>query len=101
MKDKKLDLKSIKFKLGIYVAKFQRYAMLAFLAFVLIIYSFVMMRITSLRNTEPTPDQVAAQVKSIKVPHIDEKVVQQLQSLQDNSVSVKALFDKARSNPFQ
>ena len=101
MKDKKLDIKSLKHKAAGLIATLQRYGLAAFIILVLGIYGFVMMRITTLNAAEPSDDQVTSQVKAVRVPRIDDKVVQQLNSLEDNSVSVKALFDEARSNPFQ
>ncbi|HVV25680.1 MAG TPA: hypothetical protein VHC21_01440 [Candidatus Saccharimonadales bacterium] len=79
----------------------KRYALPAFIVFVLLVYGVVLLRINSLNNQEPTTDQVTSQVKAARIPHIDQSVVQQLQSLQDNSVSVQALFNQARNNPFQ
>lgn len=77
------------------------YRLLAFLLFVALLYGFVLLRINSLSNLQPSEDAVSSQVKAAKLPHIDQSVVNQLQSLQNNSVSVQALFDQARSNPFQ
>jgi hypothetical protein len=79
----------------------RRYSVPTFLIFVALIYGAVFFRIHSLSTTQPTAEQVTSQVKAAHVPHIDQSVVRQLQSLQDNSVSVQALFDQARNNPFQ
>lgn len=101
MKDIKFNPQSLTQKLAQLGTRLQRYSLISFVIFVVLIYSFVAYRINTLRTTEPTSDQVASQVKAGSVPHIDEAIVKQLQTLQDNSVSVKALFDNARSNPFQ
>jgi len=79
----------------------RRYGLVLFLVFVALIYGFVLLRINSLTNAQPSADAVSSQVKAARIPHIDQSVVQQLQSLQDNSVSVKSLFNQARDNPFQ
>lgn len=81
--------------------KIQRYSLPIFLVFVGMIYLFVLFRIQSLSNAQPSEIEIQQQVQAAKIPHIDKAVVQQLQSLQDNSVNVQALFDQARSNPFQ
>jgi hypothetical protein len=81
--------------------RFRRFSFVVFLVFVGLLYGFVYLRINSLDNQQPSPDSVTSQVTAAKVPRIDPAVLQQLQSLQDNSVSVQALFDQARSNPFQ
>jgi hypothetical protein len=100
MKDK-LNIKTSLRKLQAYTVKARRYSFVTFIVFVAVVYGFVLLRINSLRAAEPTPDQVSAQVRATRAPRIDENVVKQLKALEDNSVSVKALFDEARSNPFQ
>jgi len=95
----KLSIKDIPAKLMELLGKLNRYAVVLFLLLVALVYGFLVLRIQSMQNVQasnnPTPGTVVA------TPHIDQKVVEQLQQLQDNSVSVKSLFDQARSNPFQ
>lgn len=100
-KDINLNLKDIPARLNGFVAKLRTYSLLLFIVFVAAIYGFVLLRINSLGHAEPSPQAVSGQVQAAKVIHIDGNVVKQLESLQDNSVSVQALFDEARSNPFQ
>jgi hypothetical protein len=83
------------------IVKFRRYSLLAFVVFVAALYGFVIMRINNLSNAQPSDVAVSGQVQAAQAPHIDKAVVQQLNSLQDNSVSVQTLFNQARSNPFQ
>src|SRR5437868_4884357 len=99
MSDKKLTLKTYIVKLRVYVEKFRKYSFAAFLVFIALIYGFVLFRINTLGNSQPTDSDVSNQVKASQTPHIDQSVVKQLESLKDNSVSVQALFDQARSNP--
>lgn len=105
MKDKNLsfdlNLKNIGDQLTGQLQLAKRYALPAFIVFAAIIYGFIFLRINTLANAEPSDSDVASQVQAARVPHIDETVVQQLKSLQDNSVSVQSLFNDARSNPFQ
>lgn len=83
------------------IQKTRRYSYVIFLIFVVLLYSFVLLRINNLSNIQPSSDAINSQVKAAQVPHIDQPVVKQLQTLQDNSVSVQALFNQARNNPFQ
>ncbi len=83
------------------VQRLRPYSFIIFLVFVTLLYGFVLLRIHSLSTVEPSSNDVSSQVKAARIPHIDQAVVNQLQSLQNNSVSVKALFNQARSNPFQ
>lgn len=101
MSTKKPDLKSLTAKAAPAVAEVRRFSLVLFLIFVALLYGFVLLRVNSLGNAEPSQDSVTSQVQAARVPHIDEKVVNQLESLQNNSVNVQALFNQARSNPFQ
>ena len=101
MSKDKLSIRKLKTKLGSVTAKLHRYNLLMFIAFLAILYGFLLFRVNSLSNTEPSSTEVSKQFKPGQVLRIDPTVVKQLESLQDNSVSVQALFDEARSNPFQ
>jgi hypothetical protein len=96
-----LNPKSILETAGTVLRRLKRYALPLFLLFVAVIYGYIVLQINSLNNTQPSADAVDSQVQAARVPHIDSQVIQQLQSLQDNSVSVQTLFDQARNNPFQ
>lgn len=100
MKNQKLGLASQLAKLHTASSVFKRYSFIIFIIFVSVLYGYVIFRINSLASLEPSSDAVTSHVKAAQVPHIDEQVIKQLESLQDNSVSVQALFDQARSNPF-
>jgi hypothetical protein len=101
MNSKKLDLKSFIAKAGLGVEKIRRFSLILFISFVALIYGFVIFRINSLSNAQPSSESVTSQVKAAQVPHIDKSVVKQIESLHDNSVNVQTLFNEARSNPFQ
>ena len=94
----KLDLKTLPAQLSALVEKAQHYTVILFIVLIAIVYGYLLLHIGSLNNVPPA--QSTAQAQAV-TPHIDPSVVKQLQQLQDNSVSVKTLFDQARSNPFQ
>ena len=100
MSDQKKSLKELLRQALDLLVRLRRYSMIAFIVFISLIYGFLMLRINNLSSAEPTDTAITEQVKAAKVPRIDEDVVKQLQSLQDNSVNVQALFEEARSNPF-
>ncbi len=81
--------------------RLEPYRFFIFLIFVALLYGFVLLQINNLSGAEPSSEAVSSQVQAAQIPHIDQSVIQQLQSLQNNSVSVQALFNQARSNPFQ
>ena len=78
-----------------------RYKLVIFVLAVAAVYGYLVITISSLSSAQPTPEQISSQSSPIKTAKIDKKVILQLQQLQDNSVSVRTLFDEARSNPFQ
>lgn len=100
MKKESLDTKQLIPKALGYAQKIRPYSFVLFLIIVACLYGLVVTKINALVSAQPNDDAISGQVKAAKVPHFDQTVIKQLQSLQDNSVSVQALFDEARSNPF-
>lgn len=74
---------------------------LLFVIILVAIYGFIGVKIRSLGNAQPSQAEVAAKASTTTSPNIDEDIVEQIKQLQDNSVSVQALFDQARQNPFR
>jgi len=97
----KLNRQLISEKWQVQLRKLTHYSVAFFLVFVVVLYGIVLLHIKSLNNTQPSEQSVSSQVKDANVPRIDQSVVKQIQSLQDNSGSVQSLFDQARNNPFQ
>lgn len=83
------------------IGRLRRHSLVIFIVFISCLYGFLLFRVNSLSHAQPLAADVNEQIKAAAVPHIDQAVVNQLQALQDNSVSVQSLFDQARSNPFQ
>lgn len=101
MKEQKSEFKLIADRGVDFLRKARGYSLVVFLIFVAGLYGFLIMRVSSLGDIEPTQVSIDKQVQAGKLPHLDDAIVRQLQSLQDNSVSVQTLFNEARSNPFQ
>jgi hypothetical protein len=97
----KLDIHSLPEKVSELTQKVSRYKLLIFVLFVAVLYGFIVLRINSLSNAQPSTNAIAAQSDPIKTAHIDKTVVQQLESLRDNNINVQTLFEEARNNPFQ
>lgn len=79
--------------------KLGRYHGVLVLVAVVALYGYLIMQVNAAANVEPNAEEIVAIKK--RTPHIDPETVKQLQQLQDNSVSVQALFNDARTNPFQ
>lgn len=101
MSEKKLGLKAIITQLPDKFSRFRHYIFPVFLVVVGLIYGYMLLNINNLVNATPSDADVSSQVKAAHIPRIDEDVVQQLESLKDNSVSVQSLFEESRNNPFQ
>ena len=77
----------------------KRYRVVIFLVFVAGLSGYLVFQINQAVNVQPSASQAVAATKA--VPHVDPATVEQLKQLQDNSVSVHALFNDGRSNPFE
>ncbi len=77
----------------------KKYRVMIFLLLLAGIYGFIVFRINTLAGIAPDTSAVPATSEASRA-HIDEGVAKKIQDLQDNSVSVKSLFDEARQNPF-
>jgi len=97
----KLNLKSIPILVTVVLSKLVRYRVLVFGVVLVAVYGYVVLQIQTLSNAEPSTTTVSGELNTVRPPHVDKTVVEQLQALQDNSVSVKTLFNQARDNPFQ
>jgi hypothetical protein len=97
---KNADIKDLPKLLFAGLRKLGRYS--GFLLFLLIasIYVYVVYNINSL--SDPTIDQaqVIQEATALPVPQVDDDAAKQLQTLQDNSVSVQTLFEQGRTDPF-
>jgi hypothetical protein len=107
MSDKKkkkqgdLSLKSLKPIAFRGLGYLSRYAGIMFFLLIAAVYGFVLLRINSLADIQPSQSDIDAQATETPIPRVDPKVAQQLQNLEDNSVNVQTLFVQARNNPFQ
>ena len=98
---KNLSLQELKSKIRVVTKELNRFKLLIFLLFVIAIYGYVYNQINSLYNQQPSQTAVTAINDPIRSALIDKKAVNQLQTLNNNSVNVQALFNQARTNPFQ
>lgn len=100
MNSQNLNLRALINGLAVQLGNLKKYSYTAFLLFIVLLYSFVLLKINGYQNTEPSENDISSQIQAARIPHIDDGLVQQIKSLQDNSVSVQTLFNEARNNPF-
>jgi len=97
--DIKLDLSAIPAQFNKALGKIGVYRVFIFFLVVASLYGYIIWRINVFSNAPASISEETAQ--ATPQPRIDPDTVSKIQSLQDNSVSVHALFDQARNNPFQ
>jgi hypothetical protein len=97
---KDISLKSLNFLPLIkkYYSRYQRHAVFGAVLLILFVYVMVVLRINSLANAEPSPDQ--EQIVTNSIPRIDGSAIKQIENLENNNADVRALFNQARNNPF-
>jgi uncharacterized membrane protein len=93
----KLNVRDLPAQFGKVLRKVSAYKVIIFFLVVTALYGFIVFRINTANNTPASQ----ADAQSTAQPRVDQSTVDKIQSLQDNSVSVQALFDQARQNPFQ
>ncbi len=79
---------------------FVTYRKVIFVVFIILLYSALVFRINQLSSQAPTEEQISEKLSETKRPKIDQDSLDKIQKLQDESVSVQALFKAARDNPF-
>jgi hypothetical protein len=99
--NKGLNLKSIDFRSVAlkYSRRYGKHLTFAAAIVVLLVYLFVVMKISSLSKAEPDPSQTV-DTKSL-VPHVNQQAIDRIQALENNSPQIHSLFEQARNNPFQ
>ena len=100
MASKDLDIKAVVAKLSTLEHKVFRYLGVMFIVLSMGMYSFLVFRINTLVNSEPSEDAITEKLQTVQRPRIDQSVVDKIQQLQDNSTEAKTLFQAARDNPF-
>ena len=81
-----------------YVAPLKRYRVLLAILAVLGLYAYIVLQINTATSVSPSKE---TSVSAVKTPRLDTDLVDQLKQLEDNSVTVRTLFNEARTNPFQ
>lgn len=88
-------------KLKAQLTSLHKYLWVMLLLFFVVIYGYVLLGIHSDITQQPSQAQISSNLKTTSMPAINQKVVKQLENMSNNSVSVKALFNQGRQNPFQ
>lgn len=95
-----LSLKDIPKKLTPLFQASMRYLTLIVIVFFVAIYSFLVIRINNLAQSEPSDDAVAEKLQTVQRPRLDQSAVNKIEQLEDQNIEVQTLFKEARQNPF-
>lgn len=92
--------KSLAIRLKPLIDNFKRYHVSLFIVTFLGVYGFLVMRVSSLTQSEPTTAELSESLGSVKRLQLDQDSIDKLEELEEQSIEVQALFQKARDNPF-
>lgn len=88
-------------KLKTKLASLRKFLWAFLILFFVVVYGYVLLGIHTDMTQQPSQTQVSNNLKTTAMPAINQKVVKQLEDMSNNSVSVQALFNQGRQNPFQ
>lgn len=95
-----IDLKTISSKVTPFLRSLRHYLVLIFFVVLTGMYGFLIFRINSLTNTEPSEDALNEKLKSVQRPRIDQGAADTIKKLGDQNIEVQTLLKQARENPF-
>lgn len=77
-----------------------RYRITLFIVSVTAVVAFMIFRISQMSTMEPTESQKAEAKQSVKVVKVNENTITIIKNLQGNNISIEALFEPGRYDPF-
>lgn len=94
-------LSKLKEYLKTFAGLFNRYSSVIFFVVFAALAGYLVMRIGTLARLEPTQAELDTKLSEIKKTKIDTDAVDKLQELEERDISIEALFDNGRTNPFE
>ena len=96
----KIGLKELPSQIQPVINLFKRYEVMIFIIIFVGLYSFLVMRINTLTQSEPTITDLTSEEKTIQRLKVDQEAVDKILELEEHNIEVKSLFEQARDNPF-
>jgi len=100
MSKSKKTTKPLKQSLQEVLSIVRKYLWLLILVFFVLIYGYILLKINDFQNQQPSQSAISTNLQTTPQAVINPKIVNQLDQLKTNSVSVRALFNNSRQNPF-
>lgn len=97
-KNLNIDLKALEAKFKKLLPILTKHASFIIVLVILVIYLFVVWRISQLAGAEPPAG--ADNIATLAIPKVDKNAIDQIQALEKSNTEVKSFFDSARNNPF-
>jgi len=94
----KLNIQNITSQIQPLIDALKRYSVLIFVIAFVGMYSFLITRINTLTQSEPTV--LPTDQQTIQRLKIDQESVDKILELEEHNIEVKTLFEQARNNPF-
>ncbi len=82
-------------------AKAYRFRVVLFVMAVATIYGLILYRINVYANVEPDAVDLSTKLTEVKRVSIDQEATSKIQDLENRDITIEALFDNGRDNPFQ
>lgn len=76
-----------------------KYRQIIFAVLVASVISFMALRIAAMSTAQPESYQIE-EAKTVKKLELNEKSIEMIQNLQDQNISINALFEENRYDPF-
>jgi len=95
-----LEIKPLLAKLSPVVSFIKRDSVAIFLSIVAVIFGFLIWRIGTLANAEPTQSEIDEKLVGVVRPKIDPASIKKIEDLQAQNINIESYFSD-RNNPFQ
>jgi len=82
------------------IKKLRKYSWLVLILFFIILYALMIINIESYKSAQPSQTAVNNDLQTTSQPSINPDLIKKLNQLKNKSVSVRALFNQNRQNPF-
>lgn len=87
-------------KLTLLAAPIKRFRfILVFIAFS-IMYAYIIMQVNTISLRQPSDKQIKDKVTATPQTKLDPNLTEQLNTLEETNIDIKAIFNDARKNPF-
>lgn len=96
-----IEVKNILPKLKSFASLLRKYAVVIFISVMVLVYGYLIVKISSISSVEPNEEAVAEQLQDTKRLRVDQNAINKIQQLEGQNVGVRSLFKAARDNPFQ